>query len=112
MWQPRKKYRRNKYVRKYRSTIRNYDDPVYKKWRKDVLKRDGWTCKYPGCGCKKRLQAHHILTWAEFPALRFNVQNGITLCRKHHDMIKGREEAFVRVFHEILLKQLKDENNS
>ena len=111
MWQSRKnkRYRRNKYVKKHRSTSRNFDDPAYKRWRKEVFQRDGWVCKYPGCGCKKSIQAHHILTWAEYPALRFNIQNGITLCRKHHDMIKGRESAFVKIFHEVLLKGKRGE---
>ena len=27
---------------------------------KKVLKRDNNTCQYPGCGCKKKLQVHHI----------------------------------------------------
>lgn len=27
---------------------------------KQALKRDDNTCQYPGCGCKKKLQVHHI----------------------------------------------------
>ena len=110
MYKPRKNksYRRKKYVRGHKPAARNYNDPAYKEWRKDVLKRDGWRCQYLGCNCKKTLQVHHILKWGEYPALRFNIQNGITLCRKHHDMIWGKEDSFIRLFHSILSRQAKD----
>lgn len=55
----------------------------YKNWRKDVFKRDNWTCKI----CDKRggqLEADHILGWAAFPRLRHSVDNGRTLCRSCH----------------------------
>lgn len=32
---------------------------------KQVLKRDSNTCQYPGCGCKKNLQVHHIKPFKE-----------------------------------------------
>jgi len=89
-----------------KNNARDYSDPAYKEWRKQVYKRDNRTCRYPGCTCKKRLQAHHILPWGEFPALRFNIQNGITLCKKHHDMVKGREKDFIQMFHNILLGKI------
>ncbi len=111
MWQPRRKnktFRRRKYQQGHKPTKRNYNDPAYKKWRREVVERDKRKCQYPGCSCKKSLQAHHILPWAEYPALRFNVQNGITLCRKHHDMVWGREKDFIKIFHDILLRKLKE----
>ena len=54
----------------------------YKKWRRDVLERDNFTCQH--CGSPKRLQAHHIKEWAKFPKLRYKVENGLTLCTKCH----------------------------
>lgn len=55
------------------------NDPRYSIWRKAVLIRDQWTCL--GCGMHNKVQAHHIKSWARFPALRYEVSNGITLCR-------------------------------
>lgn len=59
---------------------RNSDN--YKKWRKEVYKRDGYVCQ--DCGTKNDLQAHHIMPWQRYADLRYDVDNGITLCRKCH----------------------------
>lgn len=83
--------------------IRNFNDPQYKAWKKAVYKRDHFSCQWPNCTVKhKRLNAHHIKNWAQFPGLRFVVDNGITLCRNHHDMIKGLEEAYASTFMRIV----------
>jgi len=84
---------------------RNYNDPAYKKWRLDVFKRDGFKCQYPGGGCTKRLHAHHIRRWAEHHAIRFNVLNGITLCKKHHDMVWGNEDNYIGMFTRIVINK-------
>ena len=81
---------------------RDYNDPLYKKFRQDVLRRDGWKCQWPDCGSRKLLRVHHIRTWAEYPALRFILSNGISLCKSHHDAIWGREENYFRLFFTIL----------
>jgi predicted restriction endonuclease len=82
--------------------FRNYDDPIYKKWRKDVYSRDKFCCQWPGCSNNKKLNAHHIRTWANFPALRYDINNGITLCKQHHKMIQGMEDSYESVFLRIL----------
>ena len=57
--------------------------PEYNKWRISVYRRDNWQCQI--CGYKGRLLvAHHIKIWLEFPKERFNLNNGITLCRACH----------------------------
>mgnify|MGYP001189276499 FL=1 len=81
--------------------FRNFKDPQYIKWRKLVYKRDGYKCQWPGCGMGKKLNAHHIKRWADFPGLRFEVSNGVTLCRYHHDMIKGMEDNYESIFLKI-----------
>ena len=52
-------------------------------WREAVFSRDGWTC----LKCKtigNKLCSHHILNFAQYPELRFAIDNGITLCDKCH----------------------------
>lgn len=82
--------------------LRNFNDPQYKKWRKAVYKRDGHKCRWPNCNLKRKLNAHHIRTWANFPGLRFDVNNGISLCKYHHDLIKGMENIYESTFLRIL----------
>jgi len=82
--------------------LRDYNDPLYKKWRKEVYSRDNHQCKWPGCSMKKKLNAHHIKQWAHYPGLRFEPKNGITLCKEHHKMITGMEAIYEAVFLKIV----------
>lgn len=55
----------------------------YKIWREAVFKRDDFTCVW----CKTKggkLHADHIKRFAEFPELRFAIDNGRTLCEACH----------------------------
>jgi len=81
---------------------RNYDDPVYKRARSNVLKRDDHCCQMPSCGSKKRLNVHHIKPWSKAAALRFDENNLITLCRSCHDSIKNVEHAYEPLFMSII----------
>jgi len=55
-----------------------------KTWRTAVFKRDNYTCQK--CGNKKSgsFNAHHIRSFKNYPELRFEVDNGITLCKDCH----------------------------
>jgi len=81
---------------------RDYHDPVYKDWRIKVYKRDKFCCQMPGCKKKKYLNAHHIRKWASASALRFDVDNGITLCRWCHDKVTGHETYYQSLFQSIV----------
>lgn len=62
----------------------------YKAWRKNVFERDNYTCRI----CGKRggeLNAHHINHFSKYPDLRFELGNGITLCKKCHMEVHMRE---------------------
>lgn len=72
--------------------MRNFQDPLYKKVRAIVLKRDGYKCKK--CESNKRLQVHHIKTWADHPTLRYAENNLITLCKKCHQKLWGNEGTY------------------
>jgi hypothetical protein len=56
---------------------------MYREWSFKVKRRDGFTCQK----CGKRggvLHSHHIESWDQNPELRFNIENGITLCEDCH----------------------------
>lgn len=82
--------------------FRNFGDSQYKQWRKSVYTRDNHKCRWPNCTLKRKINAHHIKNWADYPGLRFDINNGITLCKYHHDLIKGMEEIYAETFLRIL----------
>ncbi len=59
-----------------------------RRWRKAVLFRDNYACQ--DCGKRLadypnlRLQAHHLKAASEFPELRDDISNGLTLCFECH----------------------------
>lgn len=81
---------------------RNYDDQQYAQFRKDVLKRDCFTCKMPGCNNKKLLHVHHIKPWSKAFSLRYDIMNGITLCKYCHKLVTGKEFYYEKLFLEII----------
>jgi 5-methylcytosine-specific restriction endonuclease McrA len=56
----------------------------YREWRNAVLRRDNYTCIF--CKSKFSIEAHHIYSFAGFPELRFDMTNGLSLCRKCHQL--------------------------
>ena len=51
-------------------------------WRNSVRERDKWTCRR--CGSIKQIHAHHLFNFFDYPALRFDINNGVSLCRECH----------------------------
>lgn len=81
---------------------RNYNDEAYEQFRKDVLKRDKKTCQMPNCKKKIKLQVHHIKRWSSASSLRYDIENGITLCKECHKSISGKEHHFESLFLQII----------
>ena len=73
-----------------------YKDPEYIEWRTKCLERDSYTCQK--CGVRNGmgetiiLQVHHKIHYWERPALRYDLDNGTSLCigchRKAHKGMK------------------------
>ena len=62
----------------------------YADWRTSVFERDNYTCQI----CGKRgeyLEAHHLKRWCDYPSLRFDVDNGITLCKECHKSVHAKK---------------------
>ena len=79
-----------------RTKIKQYwlerNNPEYKQWRMSVLKRDNLECRMKNEDCDGSIIAHHILPWRDYVELRYEINNGITLCHFHHPR-KRSEEA-------------------
>lgn len=73
-----------------------YYSVEYKAWRRTVMIRDQFTCQ--NCGAKETwLTVHHIKSFAHYPDLRYDVDNGRTLCEYCHSLTdnyktKGRKK--------------------
>jgi len=59
-------------------------------WRQYIFERDNYTCV--DCGKRGRhLQAHHIIMRSECDELKFDYNNGVTLCVPCHVKIRRHE---------------------
>jgi predicted nucleic acid-binding Zn ribbon protein len=88
----------------------------YRRWRTQVLERDGYRCV--GCAATENLHVDHIKAVALFPELIFDMSNGRTLCFDCHrktsswghnlniDMAEDlSSEKLVELFEKLRLKK-------
>ncbi len=78
------------------------NDSGYKDWRLSVWKRDNYKCKIADSNCAGKIEAHHILSWSEYPELRYSLNNGITLCHAHHPRRRAEEKRLIPTFQELV----------
>ncbi len=73
------------------------NDGLYANWRLQVYRRDNYKCRI-NKNCQGRIIAHHILPWRDYPELRYEINNGITLCQAHHPRRFAEEKRLVPFF--------------
>jgi len=78
------------------------NDSAYKEWRLNVYKRDNYKCRICNKDCSGRIIAHHILGWSQYPELRYEVNNGITLCQAHHPLKRAEEKRLIPELQELV----------
>jgi hypothetical protein len=79
--------------------------PEYNNWKENVFKKNNYICQI----CNNRggdLNAHHLMGYNKYIELRFNLDNGITLCETCHDNfhhIYGRGDNTLQQFEEHII---------
>ena len=81
---------------------RKWKDSAYMDWVKRIKNRDNWVCRIADINCGGRLEAHHILDWINYPELRYEINNGITLCHAHHPRGRAKEKELSPYFVELV----------
>ena len=64
----------------------------YKIWKEKVNERDNYTCQICGCNIKEIIETHHIKRFRDYPELRFDINNGITICKFCHQLQHTKKE--------------------
>ena len=78
------------------------NDTSHREWSRNVKNRDGWKCRIANADCDGRLESHHILSYKEHPELRYEVNNGITLCHAHHPRGRAEEKRLSPYFQDLV----------
>ncbi len=91
---------------KDRTKVKKYwterNNPEYKQWRMSVFKRDNFKCRIGNSECSEKIISHHILPWRDYPELRYEINNGITLCHAHHPRKRAEEKRLTPYFNQLV----------
>ncbi len=79
---------------------------LHREWSRSVKNRDCWKCKIFNDDCSGQVVAHHILPWRDYSELRYEVNNGITLCHFHHPRKRNDEMRLSPYFQELVKANL------
>lgn len=76
---------------------RDRNNKAYTDWRTSVFMRDGFKCQI--CGqVGGNLNAHHIKSYKNYIDVRYDVNNGVTLCEKCHRKIhKEKDNEWIHI---------------
>ncbi len=97
-----------KYIKdrtKLKKSIDRRNDSSLNDWRDRVYKRDNYICKINNNECSGKIEAHHILRFSLYPELRYDINNGITLCHKHHPYKIKDEIELSAYFNKLITKE-------
>lgn len=86
---------------------RERNGQLHREWSKAVKNRDSWKCCLSNNDCNGKIEAHHILSWASHPELRYDIKNGISLCHYHHPR-KREEEIRLSPYFSKIIRNLKN----
>ena len=89
-------------LKRYGDANRDRRSPAYADWRNRVWARDKHKCKIANKDCHGRIESHHILGWTEYVELRYEINNGITLCHAHHPRKRAEEKRLAPYFTAIV----------
>lgn len=78
------------------------NDSAYQAWVLAVKKRDNNTCRINNENCSGYCIVHHILPWRDYLELRYEINNGITLCQFHHPRKRVEEKKLIPFFQELV----------
>jgi len=96
-------------LRRKRMGERDGDDV---KWAISVKMRDEYTCQNPYCDrTDDEMHAHHLYSYKNYPHLRTDIDNGITLCSSCHNRFHkeyGLSNNTKEQFDEWILSQSSD----
>ena len=89
-------------LQRYNNDAKDRRSYSYNFWRNEVKRRDNYKCKINNKDCNGRLEVHHILGYTDHPELRYDINNGITLCRAHHPKKRAEEKRLIPTFIELV----------
>lgn len=89
-------------LKRFNNDAKDRRSYAYSDWRKNVFKRDNFKCRISDESCGVKIQAHHILSYSEYPELRYSLNNGITLCHAHHPRKRAEEKRLIPLFMELV----------
>lgn len=89
-------------LKRFNNIQKDRRSSAYVTWRKQVWLRDNFKCKIANPDCKGRLEAHHILGFTAYPELRYEINNGITLCHFHHPRKREDEKKLSPYFQKLV----------
>ncbi len=76
-------------AKKYKSWRKKTEHECMALWQEIVKARAGYTCEFPNCFYKApfyKMDAHHVFRKAVHRVVKYDPDNGMCLCVKHHTM--------------------------
>lgn len=61
-------------------------------WSQIVRRKNGGKCILPGCK-RRQVDPHHIIPRARGKILRWDIDNGVPVCREHHNWLQDTSEG-------------------